>query len=187
MIFEQYIETIILIDMKINHFYLIALLIFSLNAIVVSGQKDPSKNPNYGVDSISRALCASELSTMSEYMKINLPDYALPAWRYVYENCPAASKNIYINGVKIFQDKIEKAQDTAIQSAYFDTLMHIYDKRMMYFGEDGYVLGKKGKDMLRYNNKDYENAYTTLKQSFILSGIEAATQRKHFFEVVFNC
>lgn len=144
----------------------------SLHIINVSGQRDPSKNPNYGTDSISRMACANNLSTMTEFMKVNLPDDALPAWRNVFENCPASSKNIYIYGVKIFQDKIEQTKDSIVLLAYLDTLMMIYDHRMQYFGEEGYVLGRKGKDMLRYNNQDYEKAYETLKQSLLKSGIE---------------
>jgi tetratricopeptide (TPR) repeat protein len=145
-------------------------VLISLNIITVSGQKDPSLNPKYGPDSASRVACANDLSTFVEYMKVNLPEDALPAWRNVFENCPASSKNIYINGVKIFQDKIEKTKNSELQSAYFDTLMLIYDKRIQYFGEEGLVLGRKGKDMLRYKSQDYEKAYSTLKQSMELSG-----------------
>jgi hypothetical protein len=120
--------------------------------LTLSGQKDPTQNPNYDPDSLSRVSCANDLSTLAEYMKINLSDFALPSWRNVFYNCPASSKNIYIYGAKIFQEKIEKAQDTDIQSAYFDTLMLIYDRRIQYFGEEGPVLGRKGKDMLRYRS-----------------------------------
>jgi tetratricopeptide (TPR) repeat protein len=146
--------------------------ILSLNLIIATGQRNPYNNSNFGPDSISRMACAADLSTMAEFMKVDLPDDALPAWRNVFENCPASSKNIYINGVKIFQDKIEKNSDPILQSAYFDTLMMIYDKRIQYFGEEGNVLGRKGKDMLRYRNQDYEKAYEILKQSLLKSGIE---------------
>ncbi len=147
-------------------------LLFTIAIVDVSGQRDVSQNPNYGPDSLSRVACGNNLSTLAEYMKINLPEYALSAWREVFEKCPAASKNIYINGAKIFQYLIEKEADPEIQSAYFDTLMLIYDRRIEYFGEEGNVLGRKGKDMLRYNSQDYESAYLTLKQSFLKSGAD---------------
>jgi tetratricopeptide (TPR) repeat protein len=105
-------------------------------------------------------------------MKINLPDYALPTCRNVFANCPASSKNIYINGVKIFQEKIEKSNNPGEKSAYYDTLMQVYDQRIKFFGEDGYVLGRKGKDMLKYNNQDFADAYETLNKSMQISGIE---------------
>jgi len=154
---------------RLHYWLTIGLLVFFSQ---LSGQQDPSNNPNYGADSLSRVNCGNNLSTVAEYMKINLPDYALPAWRDVFENCPAASKNIYIHGVKIFQEKIEKTKDPVLQSAYFDTLMLIYDRRIQYFGEEGQVLGRKGKDILRYRSQDYEKAYETLKQSVEKSGSE---------------
>ncbi len=147
-------------------------ILLCFNIFVVSGQKDPSKNPNYGPDSISRVACANDLSTVAEYMKINLSEYALPAWRNVFENCPASSKNIYINGVKIFQELIEKTKDPVLQSSYFDTLMMVYDKRIQYFGEEGQVLGRKGKDIMRYRSQDFEKAYQTLLLSTEKSGNE---------------
>ncbi len=156
--------------LNIKFFTLVNL--FLLVFAIASAQRDPHNNPDYGVDSVSRISCANDLSTMSEFMKINLPDYALPSWRNVFENCPASSKNIYINGVKIFQYKIENAKDPALQSAYVDTLLLIYDKRIQYFGEEGYVLGRKGKDILRYRSQDYAKAYEALKQSFDASGLE---------------
>jgi tetratricopeptide (TPR) repeat protein len=159
--------------MKHGKFFQFAFFTYLLlSNIIVSGQRDPSKNPNYGADSISRKACANDLSTMAEFMKVNLPEDALPAWRKVFVNCPASSKNIYINGAKIFQDLIERTKDPDLQSAYFDTLMQIYDRRIQYFGEEGYVLGRKGKDIMRYKNQDYEKAYETLFQSLQKSDLD---------------
>ncbi len=141
--------------------------------IIVYGQDvPPSANPAYGNDSASRINCAAELSTLSEYMKISMFEYALPAWRNVFANCPASSKNIYISGVKIFRKLIEDSRDPALKSAYFDTLMLNYDLRIKYFGEEGYVLGRKGIDIIRYNDKDYEDAYYAFLTSSNLSGSE---------------
>lgn len=148
-------------------------MILIFNNTFTYAQRDPAKNPNYGPDSVSRIACANDLSTMSEYVKINLYEEALPAWRNVFNNCPASSKNIYINGVKIFQDKIEKSKNPVLISAYFDTLMLIYDRRIENFGEEGYVLGRKGKDILKYNSQNYKDAYMALKSSVSNSGNES--------------
>ncbi|MCB8994901.1 MAG: tetratricopeptide repeat protein [Bacteroidales bacterium] len=147
--------------------FFIATIFLLFNLSSINAQRDVSNNPDYGKDSLARVSCANDLSTISEYMKINLPEYALPAWRSVFDNCPASSKNIYINGAKIYQDKIESAKDPAIRAGYFDTLMLIYDRRIQYFGEESYVLGRKGKDILRYNSQDIESAYTALKASVL--------------------
>ncbi|HYW96122.1 MAG TPA: hypothetical protein VE870_11075, partial [Bacteroidales bacterium] len=147
----------------------LALLFF---AMLHAQDSLPYDNPAYGPDSSSRIRCAAELSTMSEYMKIKLYDYALPSWRSVYRNCPGSSKNIYINGVKIFRNKIEKAEDPGEKAALFDTLMMIYDHRIEYFGEEGYVLGRKGIDIIHYNDKAYDKAYEAFLKSAQLMGEE---------------
>ncbi len=144
-----------------------------LSSLVVRAQDlPPYENPVYGSDSTSRISCAADLSTMSEYIKIDMYEYALPAWRNVYKNCPEASKNIYISGVKIFRKLIEETKDAALQAAYFDTLMMNYDNRIRYFGEEGYVLGRKGIDIIRYNDSEYGKAYEAFLRSATVSGAE---------------
>jgi len=145
-------------------------LILTTNLFIFSNlfsQKiEPWKNPDYGTDSISRVECAYDLSTMSEFMKINLPDHALPSWRRVFKNCPASSKNIYLVGVRIFSDKIENTEDENLKKAYLDTLMIIYDKRIEYFNEEGKVLGRKAMDLLKYQGESsYEEAYRNFRKS----------------------
>ncbi len=133
----------------------------------------PYENPAYGPDSLTRMECANNLSTMSEFMKIDLFDYALPSWREVFRDCPESSKNIYISGVKIYQKLIKDTRDRELSMAYYDTLMMIYDLRIKYFGEEGYVLGRKGMDIIRYNESDFENAYYAFSESVRFQGNEA--------------
>ena len=91
-------------------------------------------------------------------------DEALVKWRQVFINCPEYNKNIFLNGVRLFQDKIKQDKDNKL--SYLDTLMMIYDKRIEYFGERPYVLGMKGCDLLRYDPTRYDDAYNMLKISF---------------------
>ncbi len=147
------------------------IILFFINP--VSSQQNVINNPAYGPDSASRIECASELSNLTEFMKINHLEYSIISWRKVYKNCPASSKNIYINGAKIFTDMLEEAKDPALQKAYFDTLMMIYDDRIKYFGEEGYVLGRKGKDMLKYFGNEYNKAFSVLKKSVELEKSES--------------
>lgn len=127
-------------------------------------------DPKYGPDSLSRIACANNLSTMSEFMKINLYDYALPSWREVFANCPASSRNIYLYGVRIFKEKIEKEKDPALLQNYIDTLMLVYDKRIENFGQEGLVLGKKGVDLLKYRNDAISEVHGMLGKSIRLTG-----------------
>jgi tetratricopeptide (TPR) repeat protein len=126
-------------------------------------------NPSYGPDSASRMECANNLSTMSEFMKINLPDYALASWQKVFANCPESSKNIYLYGVRIYRGKIEHAKNEAARASALDTLMLIYDRRIEYFGQEGNVLGRKALDLLKYDQEKVREAYVMLKRSVELS------------------
>ena len=122
-------------------------------------------NPKYGPDSTSRMNCANNLSTMSEFMKIDLLDHAFPSWQIVFNECPASSKNIYLYGVKIYRARVAKQQDPAQKAFALDTLMLIYDRRIEHFGQEALVIGRKGLDLLRYDNSQVQRAYEYLKGS----------------------
>jgi hypothetical protein len=130
-------------------------------------------DPKYGPDSLSRMECANNLSTLSEFMKLNLYDYASPPWRKVFDECPGSSRNIYLFGVKIYKEKIEKEKDPALQQGLIDTLMLIYDRRIENFGQEGLVLGKKGVDLLKYRNNAVSEVHGYLGKSVRLSGKNA--------------
>ncbi len=132
-------------------------------------QPDIYNNPDYGVDSASRMECANNLSTMSEFMKIDLFDYALPSWKAVFNNCPKSSKNIYLYGVKIYRYKLDNEKDDERIKELLDTLMLIYDRRIENFGQAGLVLGRKGIDMLRYDRSSIEAVYGILGESIDIS------------------
>ncbi len=116
----------------------------------------------YGDDSIT---CRGNLSTMSEFVNIKVFEYAYAPWQYCFHNCPASSKNIYIQGEKILEYKIDSAKSEVEKEAYIDTLLLLYDQRIEYFGQEGKVLGKKGLDLLKYRRDEIEVAYALLKKS----------------------
>ena len=149
---------------------IISLVIVSLGALLSHAQPQlPHENPAYGADSAARMDCANNLSTMSEFMKIDLYDYALASWNIVYNTCPASSKNIYIYGVKIFRERFTEETDPARKAEILDSLMTIYDKRIVHFGQEGLVIGRKGLDLLRYDKKQVEASYGYLKRSMEVS------------------
>jgi tetratricopeptide (TPR) repeat protein len=137
----------------------------TLGILAAWAQPDIQDNPKYGPDSASRMNCANNLSTMSEFMKINLLDHAFPSWKIVFNECPASSKNIYLYGVKIYRKRVSELQDPLLKTNALDTLMLIYDRRIEHFGQKAMVLGRKGLDLLRYDNSQVQRAYDYLKES----------------------
>ncbi len=124
---------------------------------------------DYGKDSIA---CLGNLSTMNEFVKIKIYEYAYNPWREAFINCPGSSKNIYIQGKKILGYQIENAKDDQTREAFIDTLMLMYDKRIKYFGEEGKVLGKKGVDLIQYRRSAVEEAYGILSKALEIDGYE---------------
>ena len=109
--------------------------ISGFSALLGQNGADIYNNPDYGADSAARMNCANHLSTMSEFMKINLYSYALSSWKVVFDECPASSKNIYLYGVKIYREFWSKAKDPERKKQIVDTLMMVYDSRIEYFGQ----------------------------------------------------
>ena len=120
--------------------------------------------------------CGPNISAYRTFFKENLYDTALPTWLKVFNNCPDSSEMIYLDGVTMYRSFIEESPDGPVKEGKIDTLMLIYDRRMEYFGGEGNVLGRKGRDLLTYRGADIEqvqNAYDMLRKSVELMGSEA--------------
>jgi tetratricopeptide (TPR) repeat protein len=165
------------------------LLIMMMSVIIPSSvlfaQEDDSMDDGkvvkdrYGEDSVS---CVMNISLYREFFKQwKASNYqnetikdAITPWRWVLLNCPKGTQNTYIDGVKIMQYQIENAKDPALKDKYIDTLMMVHDQRIEYFGKEGYVLGRKGVDLMNYRPKDYDKAYEIFKRSVELEGNKSA-------------
>lgn len=107
-----------------------------------------------------------ELSDDSEYLQNaslydqfrRQKDYksALPHWRFIYNKYPKSRKVIYQHGVKIYENLLKSTADQKVKRQYLDTIMAVYDQRIKYFGEEGYVLGKKLRDLAFIAAKELE-------------------------------
>ena len=131
-----------------------------LSATISAGTLKDSK---FGNDSIQ---CVKNISLFREYIKQKNYVDALSNWRKAYQLCPKATKNIYIDGAKLYKYLISQNKDSEeLQKAYLDSLEILHDTRIENFGKENYVLGLKGSDMLRYSFCDLERAFSYLKQS----------------------
>lgn len=120
------------------------------------------QSSKYGSDSIQ---CLGSLSVMSEFAKMELYDEAYDAWKYCFNNCPAASRNIYIIGDNILKYRIEDTDQVTLKNNYIDTLMLLYERRIEFFGQEGFVLGRKGLALLKYRPAELRTVYELLKKS----------------------
>lgn len=82
---------------------------------------------------------------------------ALSHWRKLFKIYPKSSVNVYIHGINMFQSILDKTTDRTLKDHYIDTLMMVYDKRIKYFDQKGYNLGRQGTDYLKYKLLGNEN------------------------------
>ncbi|MBL4625621.1 MAG: tetratricopeptide repeat protein [Flavobacteriales bacterium] len=145
---------------------IIATVVLMISALSAFSQKG-----KYGGTPEDSVKCIENLSVyMSPYFSGGDYKEAVKYWRVCFNTCPKASKNMYINGAKMYKQFIKEAEDDSTKRAYLDTLMMIYDQRIANFGDEGKVLEKKGTDYLKNSKKDPEVAYEWLKKAVELQG-----------------
>jgi len=129
----------------------------------------------------------NELSLYTEFYKQDDFKSAIPHWKKVYNKYPKSSQNIYIQGIKMHQSLIDNAQSEEEKDQSFQELMNIFDKRMKYFGQRGYVQGRKGTAFLKYKletdrmleneelKETHKSSYEWLSESVAEMGTETET------------
>lgn len=155
-----------------------SIIIFALAMLITApafsqkGIEDGSKY-GQGEDSIN---CLMNLSLYREFFKHNNYNDAIISWRKVFNECPASSENLYVDGVKMYKKFHSDQKNPELAESLIDTLMLIYDRRIEYFNDEANVLGRKATDLLRYRKDDIESvndAYQMLGKSIKLDSEEA--------------
>ena len=99
--------------------------------------------------------CAVEYSMYKEFVNVEAYSEARESFWKVFDDCPNFSKNIYLDGVKIYREMIKMAgDDDALVNAYVDTLGIIYRQRIKNFGEEASVLCRYGMEVSKYRRSD---------------------------------
>jgi tetratricopeptide (TPR) repeat protein len=172
--------------MKNIRFFLVVITVFFLAFSQVFAQNAMKK---YGEDSIQ---CYTQTSLYREFYKQKNFDDALPHWRWVFNNCPLVSQNLYIDGAKMMASKINEAKDPKTRDAYIDTLLMVYDNRVKYFGDSptsrsGMVWGREGIELDNYRPSDTMRVYQFLRKSVEAEGINSeAIIVSRYFTIVTN-
>jgi len=176
--------------MKVKSLIVLISIGFSLTMVGLTPVKSlnaQEEMPKYGEDSVT---CVENLSLYREsykqwrQSKYKSPavDHAIKYWYYVFHNCPLASENIYIDGIKMIEHYVKKASTESERESLIDTMMLIYDKRIEYFpnhyktgkSQVGSILGRKGVDLYQLRPSAYLQAYDILKESLELDKSESS-------------
>ena len=144
---------------------LLAILMLVPGLVMAQDQKADDK---YGSNP---EQCKMNLSVYREFVKQKNYKDALPAWRQTIKLCPKATKNLYIDGAKIYKYFIKQNKDNKeLKNKYVDSLMWVYDMRIKYFDHEAENLGKKGVDLYTYDKERYNEAYDYCKKSYEVLG-----------------
>lgn len=116
------------------------------------------------------AACAKNTKFYKIYLKSKNYVDAYTFWKRVYDECPAQSKDLYIQGAEIYTWQIDNAKTPEDKKKAYEGLMEMYNSRIKYFGDDeetgeDYILGSMISDQLKYypGEVDYVKMYDRLK------------------------
>jgi len=118
------------------------------------GQEEVSGNVN--LKSMEQLLSGqdkdymNDLSLYTEFYKQKDYNSALPYWKKLCNKYPKSTPNLYIHGAKMFEYQLANAKTDDEKEKILKNYMKLYDKRIKYFGNKGYVLGRKGTTWLKY-------------------------------------
>ena len=120
----------------------------------------PADNGDEGgvnLKTVQELVAANDLDFMNNLTMYNefykQGDYksTLVPWRKLYNEYPKSTLNLYHHGINMYESFLEKATSKVEKTMHLDTIMNIYDRRIKYFGQKGFVMGRKGTTWLRYN------------------------------------
>lgn len=112
--------------------------------------------------------CKENISLYRSYYTQKAYGDASKYWKAVYKMCPAASERSYVDGSNIIEFLIKNEKDATQKELLIDSLFLLYDARITNFGKEGYVLGRKATDMLKYRSSDAAAVYATADKSYNL-------------------
>ncbi len=142
----------------------------SIGALGAYAQKGVDNGTRFGSGEDS-VRCITNISLFVPYAKGGNYKDALESWKIAYNECPAATKDIYLYGVRIVGWQIENEKDPAKRQALINDLMAVYDKRVKYFGNDkrygkDWIISRKAQDYLQYmgENADFNTVYNWLNE-----------------------
>jgi len=87
-------------------------IIFVMIAVaLMAGSSFAQKKGKYGDTEEDSIKCVENLSLYIEFYKQKNYKDAIVGWRWVYNNCPRASKKMYADGARMYKTFAKKEKD----------------------------------------------------------------------------
>ena len=135
---------------------------FLATFIGANAQKGVDSGTQYGIGADS-VRCVTNISLYQTDFAVKNYEDAFPKWKAAYDECPAASRNLYIHGVALVKWQLSEEQDPVKREALINNLMSVYDQRVKYFGDDprygkDYIIAAKATDYMELKGENVDPA-----------------------------
>lgn len=130
----------------------------------------------------SEAEFQKNMTLATQFLKMGNNTDAYEYWKIAYDNYPSASESIYILGDRIYKKLIKQESDLTKKNTLIDELTEVYDKRIEYFGQEGYVLGLMGGSLYKVSKaKLAPDVYELTKRAIEIDGEKTKAQVLNYF------
>ena len=136
-------------------------------ALTMVAQAQPGWNWGDQVD-----LAKEKNALYVDMLKAGRYQEALAPHTWLCQNTPNLNESLYQNGSKLYEELAEVEKDPAKLEAYKSKAMEMYDLRIKYFGNEGYVLNRKVYPAYKFYKDDkskYKELYDMFNRAFELS------------------
>lgn len=143
-----------------------------VTALILLATTAVQAQSKWGASSADSVKCWENYNNFGSLMQTKSYTAAYEHWNYVYTNCPAVKKNLFIYAPRILKAMIESANSPEEKAKYVAQLIESYDKRLQYFpGKEAYVTGEKGLQIYKYND-DHKTAYGVFEEAYKINRAE---------------
>ena len=146
-----------------------------------------SAQGKYGATPEDSVTCVQSLSLYQEFFNQKSYGDAYAPWSKALDICPGSSKKMYVDGNIMLKNFIAREKDAVRKASLIDSLYLVHDLRMAHFGEEAFVMGRKGQDMLMYGSDDCKAAFEVLKQAVELGGVRSEDVTLSAYYQALNC
>ncbi len=156
---------------KISIIALLAMVMMILGSGVANAQEGDC--PKF-VDPAMEQDCLTQYSLFYEFYKQDNFADAMKHWRFIYKNAPGLRETTYTAGEKMYTNLRKEAADAETQSAYLDSVLMIYDRRMECFPKKaGMLKGKKARQLyIHRKDEAKDEIYKLTQESMEMQGNE---------------
>lgn len=148
---------------------LTTLAVSTLNAQCGNWEDSPRKNEAEDAHVVYRSLLKGKQVADLDNMGPEEFKTTFDHWQIAYNIAPAADgkrASHYSDGRLLMMSKFNREQDETQKKAHAQTILRLYDEQIQCYGNEAYLLGRKGFDMFYLLGNGYSmDTYSTLKSS----------------------